>query len=245
MTSALHQTHDHPGEALAQVLVVEDDPGLRENYALALERAGYTVRAVASAEQALECVSENLPDAAVLDIGLGRDPDAGFNLCRELRSRYARLPILFLTARDDEIDVISGLRLGADDYLSKNISLSELVARVQTVLRRVSTYAMQEDAVSSRRVGELELDGQRLLASWCGCRLELTVTEYQIVACLAERPGQVKSRAQLMSAAGVVLDDQTITAHVKRIRRKFEQHDKSFDAIATVYGLGYRWLDQS
>ncbi len=212
---------------------------------MALNRAGYEILGASSVDHALQQVEQALPDVAVIDIGLGRDADAGFELCRKLRSRSSRLPILFLTARDDEIDVISGLRLGADDYLSKNISLSELVARVQTVLRRVDAYAAEDIEMALHRVGQLELDTERLLARWSGQTVQLTVTEFQMIVCLASRPGQVKSRAQLMQAAGVVLDDQTITAHIKRMRRKFEALDSSFDAIATEYGLGYRWIDHS
>ncbi len=228
--------------ALARVLLVEDEDSLRQNYALAFVRAGYAVSEAVSPEQAWSMVNTCMPDVAVLDIGLGRDPDAGFTLCRELRAYSARLPILFLTARDEQIDVISGLRLGADDYVSKSISLPELVARIHTLLRRVKAYSDASSTSSLLTVGNLDLDSNRLQASWRGTSIALTVTEYQIVASLAEQPGQVRSRAQLMSAAGVVLDDQTITAHIKRIRRKFEAIDTSFDAIATVYGLGYRWL---
>ena len=242
---------------LARVLLVEDEDSLRQNYILAFERAGYRVVEAASPEQAWEAVNECMPDVAVIDIGLGRDPDAGFALCRELRACSERLPILFLTARDDEIDVISGLRLGADDYVSKSISLSELVARIQTLLRRVKAYADTGRGDAGRGdagrgdagrgntvqvVGDLQLETDRLLIRWQGDTLALTVTEFQIVACLAEQPGQVRSRTQLMNAAGVVLDDQTITAHIKRIRRKFEAIDPDFSAIASVYGLGYRWL---
>ena len=228
--------------ALARLLLVEDDPGLRDNYALAFERAGLEVRTAADVAAALALVDEALPDVAVIDIGLGRDPDAGFTLCRELRARFERLPILFLTAREDELDVISGLRLGADDYLGKTVSLAQLVARVRTLLRRVEAFGRPAPEDELRRVGELLLDVERLEASWRGAPVALTVTEFRLVACLAERPGQVRSRAQLMAAADLVLDDRTVTAHVKRIRRKFEALDPRFAALGTVYGLGYRWV---
>ena len=228
--------------ALARLLLVEDEAGLAANYTLAFERAGLGVRVAADVAGALEAVAASVPDVAVIDIGLGRDPDAGFTLCRELRARFPRLPILFLTAREDELDVISGLRLGADDYLGKGISLAQLVARVQTLLRRVEALSRPAPEHERRRVGELELDVERLEASWRGAPVALTVTEFRLVACLAERPGQVRSRGQLMAAAELVLDDRTITAHVKRIRRKFEALDPRFAALATVYGLGYRWI---
>ena len=230
--------------ALADLLLVEDDAGLRDNYALAFERAGLAVRTAHDIDGALAAVDESMPDVAVIDIGLGRDPDAGFTLCRELRARSTRLPILFLTAREDELDVISGLRLGADDYLGKGISLAQLVARVRTLLRRVEALSRPIPAPDVRRVGALALDVERLEARWDDAPVELTVTEFRLVACLAERPGQVRSRAQLMAAADLVLDDRTVTAHVKRIRRKFEALDPGFAALGTVYGLGYRWVER-
>jgi len=229
-------------EALAHILLVEDEAALAENYALALQRAGYQVEHVATSEAALARAAARLPDVAIIDVGLGRHADAGFELCRAFRARSDRLPILFLTARDDELDIISGLRLGADDYLTKDISLAQLVARVHTVLRRVQALLTTSDACAERVVGALRLELPRLIALWHETVVPLTVTEFHLVAALAESPGQVLSRAQLMRAAGVVLDDQTITAHVKRIRRKFEALDGGFEAIATVYGLGYRWM---
>ena len=229
-------------DALARLLLVEDEAELAANYTLAFERAGLAVRVAPDVAGALAAVDEAVPDVAVIDVGLGRDPDAGFTLCRELRARFPRLPILFLTAREDELDVISGLRLGADDYLGKGISLAQLVARVRTLLRRVEALSRPAPEDERRRVGELELDVERLEASWRGTPVALTVTEFRLVACLAERPGQVRSRTQLMAAADLVLDDRTVTAHVKRIRRKFEAIDPDFAALATVYGLGYRWV---
>ena len=229
-------------DALARLLLVEDEAELAANYTLAFERAGLAVRVAPDVAGALAAVDEAVPDVAVIDVGLGRDPDAGFTLCRELRARFPRLPILFLTAREDELDVISGLRLGADDYLGKGISLAQLVARVRTLLRRVEALSRPAPEDERRRVGELELDVERLEASWRGGPVALTVTEFRLVACLAERPGQVRSRTQLMAAADLVLDDRTVTAHVKRIRRKFEAIDPDFAALATVYGLGYRWV---
>ncbi len=229
-------------EPIARLLLVEDDARLAANYALAFERAGLEVRVAPDVPAAREAVEARVPDVAVIDIGLGRDPDAGFALCTELRARHPRLPILFLTARDDELDIVSGLRLGADDYLVKSVSLAQLVARVRTVLRRVEALSRPIEPSATRRVGELGLDVERLEASWRGVAVELTVTEFRLIACLAERPGQVRSRAQLMSAAGLVLDERTITAHIKRVRRKFESVDADFRALATVYGLGYRWM---
>ena len=238
-----HSSHES-SDAPARIVLVEDEPALRDNYTLALSKAGFDVSGFADAQSALASVKARLPDMAIIDIGLGRDSEAGFELCRELREVSARLPIIFLSARDSELDIISGLRLGADDYLTKDISLAHLIARVNTLLRRVDAFAAPESEESVRHVGQLELHPQRLAARWREQPVDLTVTEYWLVDCLAKNPGQVKSRQQLMEAASLVLDDQTITAHVKRIRAKFMVLDDSFSSIQTVYALGYRWMDE-
>ena len=232
--------HDVP----TRIVLVEDEPALRDNYTLALSRAGFDISGFADARSALVSVKARLPDMAIIDIGLGRDSEAGFELCRELREVSSRLPIIFLSARDSELDIISGLRLGADDYLTKDISLVHLIARVNTLLRRVEAFSAPETEASVRKVGLLELHPQRLVAKWREQPVDLTVTEYWLVDCLATNPGQVKSRQQLMNAANLVLDDQTITAHIKRIRGKFSALDESFTSIQTVYALGYRWMDE-
>lgn len=224
------------------VVLVEDEAALRENYRFALEKAGYRVVDFSAADTALEACKKALPDLALIDIGLGNDSEAGFGLCQALRALSAQLPIMFLTARDSELDVISGLRLGADDYLTKDISLQQIITRVSTLLRRVDALSTPTQT-AVQQIGDLTLDHERLLASWLASKVELTVTEFWLVACLAKHPGQVKSRQQLMDTANLVLDDQTITAHVKRIRKKFILVDADFSAIQTVYGLGYRWLD--
>lgn len=141
--------------------------------------------------------------------------------------------------------MISGLRLGADDYLIKDISLAHLVARVTALFRRTDVYRDANAKSNGKRVGELELDTDRLEATWQSHTVDLTVTEFWLVHCLVRQPGQVCSRQHLMNAASVVLDDQTITAHIKRIRRKFETITAGFDCIQTVYGMGYRWVDHS
>jgi len=224
------------------IVLVEDEPALRDNYRLALEKAGYTVQDFATAEAALTAVKSRMPDLAIIDIGLGNDSEAGFSLCQSLRNLSARLPILFLTARDSELDVISGLRLGADDYLTKEISLAQIITRVNTLLRRVEVLS-QSETPTVQSIGPLSIDQERLVALWREKPVELTVTEFWLIACLASQHGQVKSRQQLMDAANVVLDDQTITAHIKRIRKKFLNIDQEFNCIQTVYGLGYRWVE--
>ena len=228
---------------LRRVVLVEDEPALRDNYTLALSKAGFDVHGYGDAASALAAVQQRLPDVAIIDIGLGYDSEAGFELCRALREVSGRLPILFLTARDSELDVISGLRLGADDYLTKDISLAHLIARVTALLRRVEAFSRADAAEAIRTVGLLELNQPRLVARWREQVVDLTVTEYWLVDCLARNPGQVRSRQQLMGAANLVLDDQTITAHIKRIRAKFVVMDDTFTGIQTVYGLGYRWMD--
>ncbi|MCL4150778.1 UNVERIFIED_CONTAM: hypothetical protein GTU68_061863 [Idotea baltica] len=209
---------------------------------MALEKAGYAVQDFATAEAALAAVKARMPDLAILDIGLGNDSEAGFSLCQAMRGLSDRLPILFLTARDSELDVISGLRLGADDYLTKDISLAQIITRVNTLLRRVEVLS-QSETPSVQSIGPLSIDQERLVALWREKPVELTVTEFWLISCLASQHGQVKSRQQLMDAANVVLDDQTITAHIKRIRKKFISIDSEFNCIQTVYGLGYRWVE--
>ena len=226
------------------IAIVEDEPAIRENYAAALAREGYAVRAHATRAEALAACATRLPDLIVIDVSLGSEPEGGFELCRELRTRSAGLPIIFLTARDSEIDAVSGLRLGADDYLTKDISLAHLVARVNALLRRVDALRRApEEAAGVLRRGALVLDPERMSAEWRGTPVPLSLTELWIVHALARHPGHVKSRQQLMDAARVVLDDETITSQVKRIRRKFQAIDPHFDAVQTVYGMGYRWVD--
>lgn len=223
------------------IAIVEDEPAMRANYAAAFERNGYAVRTFANRREALQVFGSRLPDLAIIDISLEDEVEGGYELCRELRARSAELPIIFLTARDSEIDAISGLRLGADDFLTKDISLAHLVARVVALFRRIDALSRPDKAQTVRR-GPLTLDAERLQASWNGEVVPLSLTEFWIVHSLAEHPGHVKNRQQLMDAANVVLDDNTITSHVKRIRRKFIAVDPAFDAIHTMYGMGYRWV---
>ena len=224
-----------------RVAIVEDDAAIRANYAEALRRHGYEVADYGARREAMEALRVRLPDLAIIDIGLTDEAEGGFALCRELRALSAQLPIVFLTARDSDFDVVSGLRLGADDYLTKGVSLPHLLARIGALFRRVDALA-EAKPVEERVVrGELELDLKRFSASWRGQRVELTLTEFWIVHSLARHPGHVKSREQLMRDAELVVDDATVTSHVKRVRAKFLAADPGFDAIETAYGLGYRW----
>jgi two-component system OmpR family response regulator len=227
-----------------RIAIVEDDVAIRENYADVLRRQGYEVATYADRPRALAAFRARLPDLAILDIGLGQEIDGGFALCRDLRAMSATLPILFLTARESEFDTVSGLRLGADDYLTKDVGLPHLVARIAALFRRVDATGADvsgEDVVDR---GRLRLDLKRVTASWEGKRIELTLTEFWMVHALARHPGHVKDREQLMGEARMVVDDSTITSHVKRIRRKFQAVDPAFSCIETVYGMGYRWNEE-
>ena len=229
------------------IALVEDEPGLQENYRSALENRGFKVLCFRDRPAAEAAFSSELPDLAIIDIGLGNEYDGGFELCRYLRARSATLPILFLSARDSELDVISGLRLGADDYLTKDISLAQLIERVSTLLRRTEALltAASASADTVQTSERLQIVEERLQALWNSEAVDLTVTEFRLVYCLAKYPGQVKSRQQLMDAANLVMDDQSVTAHIKRIRKKFLRLDASFDAIQSVYAAGYRWVEKT
>lgn len=224
-----------------RIAIVEDDAAIRNNYADALRRHGYEVAAHAGRAEAMTAFRSRLPDLAVIDIGLGEDVDGGFDLCRELRAMSASLPIIFLTARDSELDVVSGLRLGADDYLTKDVSLPQLVARIAALFRRVEVARAPEQAEEILERGPLKLDLKRFVARWNDQPVDLTLTEFWMVHTLAKFPGHVKDREQLMRDAELVVDDATITSHIKRIRKKFATVNTAFDEIETVYGMGYRW----
>ena len=227
-----------------RIAIVEDEVAIRENYVAAFEREGYSVDAYDARDAAMQAFDARLPDLVVIDVNLRDDVEGGFELCRELRSRAAELPIIFLTARDSEFDAVSGLRLGADDYLTKDISLPHLMARVAALFRRLDAMQKPQSKHSRLNRGDLEIDTDRMSIHWQGQPVGLTLTEFWLVHAMARYPGHVKNRQQLMDAAQAVLDDNTITSHIKRIRRKFVAIDPAFDAIETVYGIGYRWLSE-
>jgi two-component system, OmpR family, response regulator len=224
-----------------RIALVEDEPALRDNVADALRRHGYEVATYGERGDALAAFRARLPDLALIDIGLADDIDGGFALCRELRAMSATLPIIFLSARDSDFDIVAGLRLGADDYVTKDTSLPHLAARISALFRRsdlLKAPPTTEDVLSR---GPLALDVKRFTTQWNGTRVDLTLTEFWMVHALARFPGHVKDRDSLMRDASIVVDDSTITSHIKRIRRKFQSLDPSFDRIDTVYGIGYRW----
>jgi len=225
------------------IAIVEDERAIRDNYAAAFSREGYAVRGYPNRREAMTAFAARLPDLAVIDISLEDEPEGGFELCRELRGLSAELPIIFLTARDSELDAVSGLRLGADDFLTKDLSLAHLIARVNALFRRVDALRRPTEEKQVIHRGALSLDSERMSVTWNGQVVLLSLTEFWIVYALTKHPGHVKNRQQLMDAANVVLDDNTITSHIKRIRRKFQVIDASFDAVHTVYGMGYRWVE--
>jgi len=197
------------------IVLVEDEPGIRENYVDALRKQNYEVTSYENKHDAMLAFKSGLPDLVLLDIGLGDDAEAGFDMCRELRHLSLTLPIIFLTARDSDIDAISGLRLGADDYITKDINIHQLLARIAALFRRVD--AIKESGKEDRRIkhNDLMMDVDCLLIEWKGQRIELTLTEFWIVHSLARIPGHVKNREQLMSEANIFVDDSTVTSHMK------------------------------
>ena len=223
--------------------LVDDEESLRETVGFALRREGYRVEPFPDGLSAWRSFEKGLPDLAILDILMPQMD--GLELCRRLRALSERLPILFLTSKDEELDRVLGLELGADDYLCKPFSMRELLARVKVLLRRAALR--EEPAGTDERiveVGQLRLDLRRYQAFWKGGPVPLTVTEFTLLHALARHPGHVKSRAQLLQEGyphDAYVSDRTIDSHIKRLRRKLEEADPAFGAVETVYGLGYRW----
>jgi DNA-binding response OmpR family regulator len=224
------------------ILVVDDEPKIVELARDYLEHAGFTVRTAANGESALDVVRRDRPDLVVLDLGLpGLD---GLDVTRRIR-RDSNLPVIMLTARDDELDKLLGLELGADDYLTKPFSPRELVARVRAVLRRADTSA---EATTDEvvRAGDLTLDLPRMRAELAGRSIDLTPTEFQLLAALARQPGRIFTRSQLLDAVhGVAFEsyERAIDTHIKNIRRKLEPDPRRPVHVLTVYGVGYRFVD--
>ncbi len=226
------------------IALVDDDRNILTSVSMALAAEGFEVRTYADGAEALEGLRENPADIAVLDIKMPRMD--GIELLRRLRERGS-IPVIFLTSKDDEIDEVLGLRLGADDYITKPFSLRLLIERIRTVLRRRDAAGRSADAGRDVvRRGELVMDTERQVCTWRGVEVRLTVTEFLLVQALARRPGHVKSRDQLIDAAygeHIYIDDRTIDSHVKRLRRKFKEVDPDFTQIQTLYGAGYRYRE--
>ena len=226
-----------------RVALVDDDRNILTSVAMALEAEGFAVDSYNDGEAALRGIGQTPVDLAVLDIKMPRMD--GMELLQKLRVRASALPIIFLTSKDDEVDEVLGLRLGADDYIRKPFSQRLLIERIRTLLRRVELgeEATQTGAEQFTR-GELVMDGARHLCAWKGQPVNLTVTEFLLLKSLAIRPGFVKTRDQLMDAAygdSVYVDDRTIDSHIKRLRKKLRQADPDFEHIETLYGVGYRY----
>jgi two-component system, OmpR family, response regulator ChvI len=230
-----------------RVAVIEDETTIREGICYALTRSGYDAVPFDDGLTAWERLSGAIPDLVILDIGLPRMD--GLEVCRLLRTRSDRLPIIFVTSREDEFDRVLGLEIGADDYLCKPFSMRELLARVKVLLRRAGfTDAPREPEDRPLTIGSLLVDPVRLVVTWRERAVPLTVTEFLLLQSLVRRPGAVKTREQLMEDAypdRVSVSDRTIDSHVKRIRRKFAAVDPAFAGIEGVYGAGYRYVEET
>lgn len=228
--------------------MVEDDDVIRENYAELLADEGFEVKTSRNRKDAMASFSRELPDLAILDISLDEEREGGFQLCMYLRQLSPVLPILFLTSHGSEIDKISGFRLGADDYLTKDISFEYLLVRIEALIRRyeiLKNWDSDRDAAESKIYcrNKLQIDQDRLLIFWNDQSVELTLTQFWIVQELLNEPGQVKTYRELMKAANIYVEPNTISAHIKAIRNRFKACDESFSAIKSERGAGYRWLD--
>lgn len=224
------------------IAIVEDDTDQRENYADALRSHGYEVETFANRTSAEARFQSNIPDLAILDIMLEGEMDGGFDLCRQLRAQSARLPIIFLTARDSDIDRVSGLRLDAWDYLTKPINLQFLAVRVNSLFRIVDAVATTEEQFEVLRLDHLVLDPNSMSVVWRDQPINLTLTEFWLIQSLARRPGHVRTYEALMQVTRQsYVEKNTINGYVRRVRKKFKSIDPSFDMIQTVFGIGYRW----
>ena len=227
------------------IILVDDDKNLLNTVGDALEGEGFAVRRYDSSTAALEALKEVPADVAVLDIKMpGID---GFELLTRLR-KDSSLPVIFLTSKDDELDELLGLRMGADDYITKPVSMRLLIERIRALIRRRELKDGPSEAEPLIERGDLRLDPSRHECTWKAQTLKLTVTEFLLLKSLALRPGHIKSRRQLMDAAygeNIHVDDRTIDSHVKRLRAKFKAVDADFALIETLYGVGYRYRSVS
>ncbi len=230
------------------IALVDDDRNILTSLSVALQSEGFVTRLYSDGEAALKALTDNPPDLAVLDIKMPRMD--GMELLRRLRER-CDFPVIFLTSKDEELDEALGLAMGADDYIAKPFSQRLLLARIRAVLRRTEMRARLPEESDSAAIeivrGRLSMDPARHRVSWGGKEVTLTVTEFMILEALAQRPGVVKSRNQLMDVAyqdDIYVDDRTIDSHIKRMRRKFREVDGDFKAIETLYGVGYRFAEE-
>ncbi len=245
LLTLFHTPIDHLKKMSYTIALVEDNDLLRANYTKALERDGYLVNNYSSRPEAQDAFRKKLPDLAILDVMLQDEMEGGFTLCLELRQQSPTIPIIFLTARDSDLDRVSGLRLGAWDYLTKNTTtLDFLPVRISALFKIVESLSKSQ-AVGTDHIfstGQLKIHQERKQVFWQDKLIDLTLTEFWLLHALAKIPGHVKSHDQLMEAANVVVTNNAITAHIRRIRDKFRDVDPTFDSIRTEYGMGYRWL---
>lgn len=223
------------------IALVDDDRHILASVSMALEAEGFLVQTYVDGAEALDGILRRPVDLAVLDIKMPRMN--GLELLERLH-RKGDLPVIFLTSKDDEMDEVQGLRMGADDYITKPFSQRLLIERIRAVLRRRETVAAEGEAERAVVRGELCLDPARHLCRWKGHEVALTVTEFLLLLALARRPGHVKNRDQLIDAAygeSIYVDDRTIDSHIKRLRKKFKAVDEDFAGIETLYGVGYRY----
>jgi two-component system response regulator ChvI len=228
------------------VAIVDDEEHLRTTVSHALRKEGFRTALYSDGADAWKSFEGSLPDLVILDIIMPRMD--GLELCRRIRAVSQRVPVMFLTSRDEEFDRVLGLELGADDYLCKPFSLRELATRVKVLFRRSGLTREQrepgQESADTVTVGPLTLDTRRFVAEWNGSSVRLTVTEFRILHALARQPGYVRTREQLLSEAfpqDSYMSDRTIDCHIRRIRGKLEDVDEGFDGIETLYGLGYRF----
>lgn len=223
------------------IALVDDDENILASLSAALEDEGYKVDTYGDGVEALDGIGRRPVDLAILDIKMPKMD--GMELLGNLRQKN-NLPVIFLTSKDDEIDEVMGLRMGADDYIKKPFSQRLLMERIRAVLRRHEPGEIEQDKKDVLRRGDLILDSSRHLCTWKDKEVNLTVTEFLLVEALARRPGHVKNRDQLIDAAygeHIYVDDRTIDSHIKRLRRKFKNEDEEFAEIETLYGVGYRY----
>ncbi|VVT02862.1 Transcriptional regulatory protein ChvI [Sphingomonas sp. EC-HK361] len=232
----------------ATIALVDDDRNILTSVSIALQTEGFLTRVYSDSEAALKALGDNPPDLAIFDIKMPRMD--GLELLRRYREKH-QTPVIFLTSKDDELDEALGLAMGADDYIAKPFSQRLLIARIRAILRRAelsnATDASDGEVQGPIERGRLTMDPARHKVLWGGEPVTLTVTEFMILETLAQRPGIVKTRNQLMDAAyqdDIYVDDRTIDSHIKRVRRKFREVDAEFDAIETLYGAGYRFSEE-
>ncbi len=227
---------------------MDDDRNILTSVSMTLEAEGFEVETYNDGQAALDAFNKRLPDMAVFDIKMPRMD--GMDLLQRVRQKTA-MPVIFLTSKDDEIDEVLGLRMGADDYVKKPFSQRLLVERIRALLRRQEVISgddvTEAEASQVMQRGELSMDPLRHAVVWKGKDVSLTVTEFLLLQALAQRPGFVKSRDQLMDVAyddQVYVDDRTIDSHIKRLRKKMRSVDNDFSAIETLYGIGYRYNEE-